>query len=291
MELKKHTPVNLRSVGKDEKWLQAQILADPSLLGLGALNVAGKEHMQPSGGRIDFLMRSDLDIADEPVYYEVEVMLGALDESHIIRTIEYWDLERTRRPKYEHRAVIVAEKITSRFFNVLRLLNRSVPLIAIQLSAFVIGDDLVLLPVKVLDVIEEVAEDDESRAQPANRDYWVERSNPAALEIADKVISMVQKDGIKPRVTYNRDHIALGTTGYNFCWLRPARSIGQCTFDIRCSGSERDAAVAALDGAGISTTPSGDAYLRFRMAASDFGQFTGDMAKVLDTVEKASRPS
>ena len=31
-------------------------------------------------------------------YYEVEVMLGVLDESHIIRTIEYWDVERQRRP-------------------------------------------------------------------------------------------------------------------------------------------------------------------------------------------------
>jgi hypothetical protein len=31
----------------------------------------------------------------------------------------------------------VAENITSRFFNVLRLLNRSVPMIAVQLSAFI----------------------------------------------------------------------------------------------------------------------------------------------------------
>jgi hypothetical protein len=46
-------------------------------------------------------------------------MLGSLDESHIIRTIEYWDIERQRRPTFEHRAVIVAERITSRFFNVL----------------------------------------------------------------------------------------------------------------------------------------------------------------------------
>ena len=47
----------------------------------------------------------------------------------LIRTIEYWDIERQRRPQSDHRAVIVAENITSRFFNVLRLLNRSVPVI------------------------------------------------------------------------------------------------------------------------------------------------------------------
>ena len=66
---------------------------------------------------------------EEHARYEVEIMLGTLDESHIIRTIEYWDIERQRFPSYEHVAVIVAEEITSRFFNVIGLLNRAVPII------------------------------------------------------------------------------------------------------------------------------------------------------------------
>ena len=61
-------------------------------------------------------------------------MLGALDESPGIRTIEYWDIERQRYPTYEHRAVIIAEEIPARFFNVIRLLNRAVPLIALGTS-------------------------------------------------------------------------------------------------------------------------------------------------------------
>ncbi|MGY3413603.1 hypothetical protein ACVWZV_009770 [Bradyrhizobium sp. GM5.1] len=48
-------------------------------------------------------------------FYEEEVMLGALDEESHIRTIEYWGVERQRRPGSEHTAVIVAERITSRF--------------------------------------------------------------------------------------------------------------------------------------------------------------------------------
>src|ERR1700676_1063096 len=131
LELKKIVPVELRSVGLNEKWLQDQIQNDTSILGLGELDIIGKEHKQAAGGRIDFLMYND----EEDLFYEIEVMLGTLDESHIIRTIEYWDIERQRRPTSEHRAVIVAENITSRFFNVLRLLNRSVPMIAIQLGA------------------------------------------------------------------------------------------------------------------------------------------------------------
>jgi hypothetical protein len=69
-----------------------------------------------------------------------------------------WDIERKRRPQFDHRAVIVAEQITSRFFNVLRLLNRAVPMIAVQLSAFKLDDNsIVLHPVTVLDVVEETS--------------------------------------------------------------------------------------------------------------------------------------
>ena len=64
--------------------------------------------------------------------YEVEIQLGATDETHIIRTIEYWDIERQRYPQYDHVGVIVAEEITARFFNVISLFNRAIPLIAIQ---------------------------------------------------------------------------------------------------------------------------------------------------------------
>ena len=39
--------------------------------------------------------------------YEVELRLGATDEFHIIRCIEYWDIELRRYPSYEHIAVLV----------------------------------------------------------------------------------------------------------------------------------------------------------------------------------------
>ena len=58
MELKKSAPIMLRTLGLDERWLQEKISLDPSLLGLGELEIAGKEYTQPHGGRIDFLMRN-----------------------------------------------------------------------------------------------------------------------------------------------------------------------------------------------------------------------------------------
>lgn len=122
----------MRDAGKDEKWLQERIHEDPSILGLGDLSVIRRERELASGGRLDFLMYDP----EDSIRYEVEVMLGTLDESHIIRTIEYWDLERRRYPTLEHRAVIIAEEITNRFFNIISLFNRAIPIIAIQLNAY-----------------------------------------------------------------------------------------------------------------------------------------------------------
>jgi len=84
LEWKKATPVRLQSVDLGERWLQDRIAEDPSLLGLGDLQIIRRERNQPSGGRIDFLMYDP----DGKTRYQIEVMLGALDESHIIRTIE-----------------------------------------------------------------------------------------------------------------------------------------------------------------------------------------------------------
>lgn len=109
-----------------EKWVQERIAEDPSILGLGDIVLKDKERSQPRAGRLDLLFQD----AELNTRYEVEVMLGSTDESHLIRTIEYWDVERKRYPQYDHYAVIVAEDIASRFLNVIGLFNGSVPLIA-----------------------------------------------------------------------------------------------------------------------------------------------------------------
>jgi hypothetical protein len=97
----------------NEKWVQEQIAADPSMLGLGKLVLRDKERAQPHAGRLDLLLQDP----ESNRRYEVEVQLGKTDESHIIRTLEYWDIERKRYPQYDHCAVIVAEDITARFLN------------------------------------------------------------------------------------------------------------------------------------------------------------------------------
>src|SRR5438552_6422742 len=133
--LKDHAELN-------EKWIQDRIADDPSILGLGDLVLKDKEKIQPRAGRLDLLLQDD---ADTPRRYEVELQLGRTDESHIIRTVEYWDIERRRYPQYDHCAVIIAEDITSRFLNVISLFNSAIPIIAIQMTAFAITDQVALV--------------------------------------------------------------------------------------------------------------------------------------------------
>ena len=149
------------------------LIDDPSLLGLGNLEVRDSERRQPSGGRLDLLCKTLI----TEIRYEVEIQLGAMDESHIIRTIEYWDIERRRYPQYEHVAVIVAEDVTSRFLNVISLLNGAIPLIAIRLTCAEVNGALTLLATRVVDLTTLGTDDEDAGGSEVNRTWWGEKSS------------------------------------------------------------------------------------------------------------------
>ena len=261
LELKKASPARLRALGLDERWLQDRIEEDPAILGLGDVNIVRREKSQPSGGRIDFLMYDP----DRELRYEVEVMLGALDESHIIRTIEYWDIERQRFPAYDHRAVIVAEEITARFFNVIRLLNRAVPIIALQLNGFTIDNAVVLHFTKVLDVFQEADDVDEGGEQ-VDRRFWERKAGAESLAVLDQVVAMVERDIAPTRVTWNKNHVALGTSGYNFCWFHPRKSTPHCHLRVRTGAEQREVLLRQLDEGGVGGTPFQDELITIKLS-------------------------
>lgn len=74
------------------------------MLGLGDLILKDKERIQPSAGRLDLLLQDPETLKR----YEVEVQLGPTDESHLIRTVEYWDIERRRYPQYPQLLALVS---------------------------------------------------------------------------------------------------------------------------------------------------------------------------------------
>ncbi len=137
-----------------------------------------KEKTQSTGGRLDLLLKNP---ADDSMY-EIELQLRASDESHIIRTIEYWDNEKRRWPNRSHKAVLVAEEITGRFFNVVQLLSMAVPIIGIQANIVEVGAVRALHFTKVIDSYEE-PEEDEGRQPTYDEKHWVETA-PWTLECA-----------------------------------------------------------------------------------------------------------
>ena len=232
-----------------ERWVQEILVANPSLLGLGELDVRDAERRQPLGGRLDMLLADP----DTSTRYEVELQLGATDESHIIRTLEYWDTERRRYPQYDHVAVIVAEEITSRFFNVISLFNGFIPIIAIQMTALRVDEARVALVfTKVLDHVV-LGTEEEDQGEPTNRDYWEKRSAPETMKLVDRIHSMVQQQDIGVELKYNKFYIGLAKYGVanNYISMVPQKKKANVRFRIPRSDEVTD----MIDESGIGTLP------------------------------------
>jgi hypothetical protein len=219
----KHTPISLKDHPQfNEKWLQDQIKEDPSILGLGDLELKDVERMQPSSGRLDLLLKEP----DTGKRYEVELMLGTLDANHIIRTLEYWDIERKRYPQYDHCAVIVAEDIASRFLNVIGLFNSAIPLIAIQLNALQVGDSILLNFTTVLnEIVRGEDDDDDDSTQTTDRSYWEEKGARETVELADECLAILREVNDKCDLKYNKFYIGIVEDGRpnNFVLFRPKK--------------------------------------------------------------------
>lgn len=207
----------------NERWLHQQIAKDPSLLKLGDVVVRDIERRQPRAGRLDLLLQD----VEADRRYVVEIQLGDTDESHLVRTLEYWDIERKRYPQYDHCAVIVAENITSRFLNVIGLFNGSIPLIAIQVAAMRVAGNVTLMFTKVLDELVRGPEDDGPvDSVQKDRAYWVGRSSEQIMGVADEVLELIRTFSPGTALRYRKEHIGLTEDGAanNFAWFEANKS-------------------------------------------------------------------
>ena len=156
-EIKIGNKIFIRSAGKDEYWLQDIIYDNPKVLGLGNLVPVNKEKKQSSGGRLDILLKDP----EQNSMYEVEVMLGETDPSHIIRAIEYWDNEKRKYPQRQHFCVLVAESFDRRYFNVIQLMSLNIPMIAVQADLLEVNGERILNFTKIIDIYIEPEESEE----------------------------------------------------------------------------------------------------------------------------------
>ena len=207
----------------NERWVQDRIAGDPSILGLGDVILKDKERIQARAGRLDLLLQE----VEGNRRYEVEIQLGKTDESHIIRAIEYWDIERKRYPQYDHTAVIVAEDVTSRFLNVIGLFNGTIPLMAIQMNAVQLGDAVSLLFMTVLDQLRlGFVDEDEESHEATDRTYWESRGTKATVAMADELLEIVRTLDPNLELKYNKFYIGLAKESRpnNFVQFRPQKN-------------------------------------------------------------------
>ncbi len=208
----------------DERWLHEVIADDPSILNLGDVVVKDRERIHPGAGRLDMLLQE----ADGHGRFEVEIQLGTVDESHIIRTIEYWDIERKRYPQYDHTAVIIAENITSRFLNVISLFNGFIPIMALHVSAIETSDGVGLYFTKVLDTVRlGYIDEDEETAELTDRNYWEsKRGTPKTVKLADQILEITKEFISSIEQSYNKYYIGFWVEGkpLNFAICRPQKN-------------------------------------------------------------------
>lgn len=286
MEFTKFEPVSIRNHPElNERWVQDRIAENPSILGLGDVVLKDRERTQPKAGRLDLLLQD----AESSRRYEVEIQLGPTDESHIIRTIEYWDIERKRYPQYEHTAVIIAEDITSRFLNVINLFNGTIPLIAIQMRALQSGGKVGLMFTTVVDLMSlGLVDEDEEGQEPTDRAYWEARGSKKTVAMADQLLGIAKVHDPTLELKYNKFYIGLARNGQpcNFVVFRPKKEF--IRFEVRLKNSAETQ--ERLESAGLDVMDYDNrwGYYRIRLQSGDLDKHKQILSEVITEAYAAS---
>jgi hypothetical protein len=238
-QIKFGNKVFIRNAGKDEYWLQDLIYENPAQLGLGDLVPVNKEKKQISGGRLDILLK---DPADNNAMYEVEVMLGETDPSHIIRAIEYWDNEKRKYPQRQHYCVLVAESFDRRYFNVIQILSLNVPMIAIQTDLLKVKDDYILNFSKVLDIY--VEQEDEEESTPVDERTWNTKSS-WSLKTAQRLLDILKDYDSQASINFTQSYISIVVQNRN-SYLFDKRTKPNSMFWFNVKDEEKQEAIRKI---------------------------------------------
>lgn len=163
LSLGAHPPLDLN-------WLRERVAEDPSVLGLGELELADEGHT--GEGWLELLLR---DRATELGLTAV-VRSGAADESDLLRALEQWTIESARYPEKQHFALLIAEAFPPRVLSAVSVLGAKIPLSAVQIIVLRIGEQVALHFARVVDRLPCRSRREIAQAMPEA----VERSSPAA---------------------------------------------------------------------------------------------------------------
>lgn len=126
-------------------------------------------------------------------------------------------------PEREHVAVLVAEDITSRFLNIVSLLNKSIPLIAIQMQAFEVGSYLTLVFTTVVDRFSRPDDEEDEGQSVVTRADWESKGLKAGLAVVDELAGFAREKDPDFVLKYNQAFIQVNKHGKIFLTFRPQK--------------------------------------------------------------------
>lgn len=215
-----------------ERHIQDIIAANSKILGLGEklgedLILVGKEINQKKAGRIDLLFQDKI----SNKIFEVEIQLGRLDESHLLRAIGYWNIERKKYPHYDHSAVVIAEKITPKMLDLIELLKGIVSVIVLKMTAFEKENGIICLEFdRIYENKRNDTENDsgsvvKSEYKPFKESaiYFGEnRASETAKEIVNKIYGFLREINPSMKIYYTKNYIGFKKEYEDqFVWIEP----------------------------------------------------------------------
>ena len=166
-------------------------------------------------------------------------------------------------------------------------MNRSIPIIAIQLTALEIDNKLTLHFTKVLDIYEPPEDEEDLGGEEVNRSYWERKSNPKSIALMDDIIDIVKGKYDNTRVTYNKYHVALGTRRRNIISFHPRKREGYCHLEIKVGYDNLDDTKNILEEIGISFSPRKKDKLAMILLMNDFEEHKEKITEILENAISA----
>jgi hypothetical protein len=249
----------------NETWVEGLIKQHPSLLGLSdKVEYLSSQITNSNGGRLDLILK------DDETIYSVELMLGALDETHIVRCLDYW-LRNQTRPQFqenEHIPVLVAEHVlSSRFAEVAKMLSSRTNLIVIELAAIQVQEYLTIQCTTIFDEAPSIEDDVSPRPGGSFKDL------PSELRtIAEDVLELVRPvvNGPAQLNPRNDDRIGIrvGNRVSNFIIFAPKNKF----LRVDAKVSDPEAWATKLQAAGIRAWVGYGSRVRFRLTPEVFNE-------------------
>jgi predicted transport protein len=110
---------------------------------------------------------------------------------------------------------------------VINLFNGAIPLVAIQMNAFKIGEHLSLIFTTVMNQLNlSLVDEDEEVQEVTNRDYWEHLGTKETVAMADQILDMIHQFDPQLEFKYNKFYIGLAKNDQpnNFVTLRPKKN-------------------------------------------------------------------